>query len=114
MDGGRSFRVFYRDYGSGATIPSSRPEPLAAERLPALADRLLDSADNFLGVVDEEESILQLSLDENGRDLVLELLFPEGPGRLRLVCPRAEALALLADLPERFDESLLPGASYMG
>ena len=108
----RVFRVFYRDYVNDVSIRSSEPESLLADRLVPLAERLLDSVDNFLGVVDRHDTILQCYVGDDPADLVLELVVPEQPGCLRLILPRDQALQRLAALPERFDESLLPGALH--
>lgn len=110
----RTLRVFYRDYASAASVPSSRPEALAVERIAALAARLWDSADNFVGVVDRNDVILQGYRDDSGDAIVLELLYPEADGCLRLRMPDDRALALMADLPDLFDASLLEGARYIG
>ena len=107
------FRVFYRDYAHAVSIPSSQPEALVAGRVRALAERLLGEPDNFLGVVDRNDTILQTyCADQPGR-LVLELIYPEASGCLRLQLAREAALDLLATLPAEFDESLLPGAQYL-
>ena len=107
------FRVFYRDYTHAVSIPSSQPEALVAGRVRALAERLLDNPDNFLGVVDRNDTILQsYGADEPGR-LVMELIYPEASGCLRLELARDAALELLGTLPAEFDESLLPGAQYL-
>ena len=103
------FGVFYRDYAHGVAISSAHPESLLAERIPALAERLLVNEDNYLGVVDRDDGFLQLFLGDDCR-VVVELLRPNIPGYLRTVRSRAEALALLAALPERFEADLLPDA----
>ena len=109
----RVVRVFYRDYVNDVAIRSSSPESLLAERVVPLADRLLVSVDNFLGVVDRDDTILQCYLADDHDAVVLELLVSERPGCLRQTVPRAQALERLADLPELFDESLLPGALHI-
>lgn len=109
----RVVRVFYRDYVNDVSIRSSAPESLLAERLVPLAERLLVSVDNFLGVVDRHDTILQCYLNDDHDEVVLELVVPEQPGCLRQTLPRAQALQRLADLPERFDETLLPGALHV-
>ncbi|HHH13826.1 MAG TPA: hypothetical protein ENJ98_06270 [Thiolapillus brandeum] len=108
----RSFPVFYCDFLRDLSISSSKPEPLAADRLVPLAEQLLVAEDNYLGVVDPNDVILQLYL--SGREMVVELIFPESTGILQSRMPVEEALALLADLPDEFTEELLPGASYLG
>lgn len=106
------FRVFYRDYANDVSISSAAPESLLADRIAPLAERLLVNDDNFLGVLDDDELVLQCYRD--GDQMVLELLFPESPGYLQKRVGVAEALALLASLPAHFDEGLLPGAHYVG
>lgn len=103
-------RVFYRDYASGTSISSTRPESLLSDRLAPLAERLWSSADNFLGVVDRHDAILQSYADDEPDMIVFELVYPEQTGALQLTVTREEALRRLQDLPERFDDSLLPGA----
>jgi hypothetical protein len=108
-----TLRVFYRDYVHGVSISSAQPGALAAARLRPLAERLLVDADNFLGVVDRNDAILQCYVDDDPRGVVLELVYPEASGCLRLRLTREEALQRLADLPAEFDEHLLPGAQYL-
>ncbi len=108
----RVFRVFWQDYGAGEAVSSTAPETLAGERIAPLAGRLLAAADNYIGVIDANELVLQAWCAEAGGPVQLELLYPEEGGMLHLQMPLEQALALLADLPEAFDESLLPGAQY--
>lgn len=114
----RVFDVFYRDYRHNVAISSASPEPLDAKRLAPLAEKLLESADNFFGVVDKENTILQLYLDDEAEGpepvVVVELLFAEQPGYLQARMPLAEALALLDRLPDAFDNELLPGGRFIG
>jgi hypothetical protein len=106
-------RVFYRDYANDVRIASSQPESLSAERISALAARLLEHPDNFLGVVDRNDVILQCYLAEQDDGVVLEMVYPEATGCLRLVMTIDQALSILQSLPLGFDESLLPGAQYI-
>jgi len=109
----RVVRVFYRDYHNEVSISSTQPESLLAERVVPLAERLLCSPDNFLGVVDGRDRILQCYVADEPDAIVLELVEPERPGCWRLVLPRARALDRLGDLPDRFDTALLPGAEHI-
>lgn len=110
----RSFRVFYRDYVNEVNVSSAAPQALDADRVGPLAEALLQHADNFLGVVDDKDTILQAYLDDDEQSVFLELIYHESPGCLRLNLPWAEALERLTELPDEFDDSLLPGASYIG
>jgi hypothetical protein len=109
----RVVRVFYRDYVNDVTIRSTEPESLLADRVVPLAERLLCSVDNFLGVVDRHDTILQCYLGDDPETLVLELVIPEEKGCVRAVLPRDEALACLQRLPDRFEADLLPGGRYV-
>jgi len=109
----RVFRVFYRDYVNDVSISSAQPESLLAERIAPLAEAVLQHADNFIGVVDANELVIQLYLDDDESSVFVELLYPEGKGMLRLNMPWDQAVAMLAKLPGEFDESLLPGAQYI-
>lgn len=110
MAGEHLYRVFYRDYVHGVAISSSAPEPLAASRLKALAEQLLQHADNFLGVVDDQENILQLYLDDDEQRVLVELLAPEERGCLRLAMRCEAAYDLLGRLPPVFAAGMLPEA----
>lgn len=107
------FRVFYRDYVSGAAVSSASPESLLAERVEPLARTLLQHPDNFIGVIDQNEMILQLYRDDEETHVQAELLYPEERGMLRARMPLDQALTLLGDLPESFGEGLLPGAQFL-
>jgi len=109
----RVLQVFYRDYVNGVTISSTRPESLQASRIVPLAERLLVAGDNFLGVVDRNDVILQCYINDDPGDITLELVYPEATGCLRLTLPREQAFDRLDSLPELFDESLLQGAQYV-
>ncbi len=109
----RTLRVFYRDYKNNVTISSAQPESLQASRIVPLADQLLNSEDNFLGIVDGNDVILQCYVADDPADLVLEMVYPEATGCLRLTLPRDQVLDRLDKLPEQFDESLMAGAQYI-
>jgi len=109
----RVLQVFYRDYVNAVTIPSAQPEALEADRIVPLADRLLVAGDNFLGVVDRNDVILQCYVADEPDDITLELVYPEANGCLRLTLSRDKAMARLDTLPELFDEALLQGAQYI-
>jgi hypothetical protein len=109
----RVVRVFYRDLANGVAVPSSRPEALMASRLVPLVERLLHGPDDFIGIVDRNDVVLQAYIGQDADEMTLELIHPEARGCRRLTLARAAALRLLQDLPERFDQSLLPGADYV-
>ena len=115
MDDGaqRQLRVFYRDYVNEVSISSAAPEPLSTARIAPLAGRLLEGKDNFLGIVDGSDTVLQCYRDDDPQVVILELLFPEATGCLRARLSRERALAILDDLPDSLESLQLDGAQYI-
>ena len=108
----RGFNIYYCDFVHDSSISSSKPEFLAADRLVSLAEHLLAAEDNYLGVFDDEDNILQFYL--SGKDMVVELLYADAKGMMQAKMPIESGMELLGSLPDRFTEELLPGASYIG
>jgi hypothetical protein len=108
-----SFQVFYHDYENDVAISSINPESLGADRLVNLAEHLLVNEDNFLGVLDANDMLLQFYQEADG-SIMVELLFPEASGSLQKKMSRKDVMALLAKLPKEFSEALLPNATYVG
>ncbi len=71
----RVFKVFYRDELNGQAVASTNPQSMLLMNIPELAERILQHADSFIGIIDTNDTILQLYLD--GEDQVmLEMIFP--------------------------------------
>lgn len=113
MEARHSYKVFYRDYEHDVSIPSHKPESLLAERVAPLAQKLLQYPDNFLGIQDDNDIILQCYLDDDEQNLILELMYPESPNCLRTILSVNDGLELLARLPKEFTEETLPGAQLI-
>ena len=113
MKKSREFMVFYRDYVHDVSISSANPEPLAGDRLVPLAEHLLADPDNYLGVEDQKLTVLQLYANDDSC-IILELIYPESDGCLRLKRTRQQAMEILGSLPSVFEDGLLPGANYVG
>lgn len=107
------FNVFYRDYINEVKISSSEPEPLDSDRVVSLAENLLIHEDNYLGILDSRDVLLQLYRTADG-GIMLELSYPEASGCMQLKRSWDEAIRLLADLPVEFADNILPNAHYLG
>lgn len=107
----RAFAVFYRDYVHDVSISSASPEMLAEDRIASLLSHLLHNEENYLGIEDGTGSILQFFLD--GDKVMAELLYPESQSCLRASLSMEDALALVNELPDEFNEAMLPGAKYV-
>ena len=107
------FNVFYRDYVNDVSISSTEPEPLDSDRLMPLAENLLVNEDNYLGILDNNDVLLQLYRSSDG-GITLELSYPETTGCVQLKCTWEQAMGLLTGLPKEFTDDLLPNAHYIG
>lgn len=120
---GAHFAVFYRAAAWGEQVQSHAPRQVSRDGLRELAEALFGdagqaAAEDYLGIIDGTDLILQAYPDdatagEPASALVVELLYPEADAGLRTRLGRTEFLRLLAALPARFDEGLLPGAQYV-
>ena len=71
---------------------------LAADRLAAVAEHMLTSPDNFFGVLDNGDAILQLYLEDDG-SIVAELIYSDVDGCFRACMSLQEATTLPLCLP---------------
>ena len=53
------FQVFYCCHRTGDCIDFYKPAPIEASRLADLANHVLEANGDFLGLVDDEDSVLQ-------------------------------------------------------
>ena len=114
MANNKLFKVFYKDYVNDVSIKSSEPGELSGDRIAPLAEVLLQHADNFLGIYDGKDTLLQAYLDDDEQTVFLELQYHEQQGCLQLKLPWADAFDILASLPAEFGDELLPDAKYIG
>ena len=108
-----TYKVFYRDYEKNISISSSNPEVLNVNHIKLLAENLLQHADNFLGIVDKNDLILQAYLDDDEQNIFLELIFPERKDFLQTRLKWSDAFDLLSNLPREFIKNFLPNANFI-
>lgn len=108
----REFQIFYRDYERDIAVKSTEAEWVDSEALQRMAWLILVKPDNFFGITDSGGAILQLAVADADY-LLVELIYPDSTAALRKRMSRSEAEVLLKQLPDPFDESLLPGAAYI-
>jgi len=94
------YQVFYTSYSLQESVSSSSPQPLDGEQLKALALRILNEEDDFLGVVDNEERVIQI-MRESDDDYLVEIPDFDARSRLQRHLRKQEALELIGCLPNR-------------
>lgn len=111
------FHVFYCNQQSGAEVPADRPRPIALERIPGLAVRILAANGDFIGLVDDDDGVLQfiyLARSEgDDRPIRMELAEPDPDGVERRHLSNAEMIDLLQNLPERLTIERLARAALL-
>lgn len=101
------YKVFYRDYVRDEVVSSTQPTSMLGEKIPELAQRVLQHADNFIGIYDQKDTILQAYLDDDEQQVEVELIYPEGQGEYSRTLPYDEAFSILQNLPPVFNKDLL-------
>ena len=94
------YQVFYTSYSLQESVSSGSPRLLEGDQLKALALRILNEEDDFLGVVDNEERVVQF-MREAEDDFLMEI--PDFDARSSLQChlSREEMSELMGRLPGR-------------
>ena len=96
-----AYRIFFQCYGSGEAIPSTAPVEVDLRRLLRLVEDKLRGPDDYLGLVDANEGVLQIQrLDED----LYQVELPDFERRRGLCRPFTRAVLgeWLVDLPGDF------------
>jgi len=106
------YRVFYFFERSGESISSTNPVEMSAKSIhEQLLDRLR-SSDDYLGVIDARENVLQV-LPASGDDRFwVELPLVEARASYGRYMAFAELQELILDLPQTLDRDGIPDMQY--
>ncbi|GEM_PF-1125120 len=83
-----TYRIFFQAYGLGEAVPSTAPVTVDLRRLLRLIEDKLREPDDYLGLVDAEDRILQIQRE--GEDLY-RVEFPDFERRRSLCRPFGRA-----------------------
>jgi hypothetical protein len=99
------FHVFYCRHRTGDYIDSYRPAPIDASRIADLASNVLEENGDFLGLVDDDDSVLQFIYLERTEDdqQPIRMEIPDVRRKENLIrhISNAELFELLRNLPDR-------------
>jgi len=109
------FQVFYCRHRTGDGIASHAPAPMKVERIAALADVVLEENGDFLGVVDDDDRVLQfIYIARRERDpWPIRMEMPDmcrGQSVIRHLS-NADVFDLLRSLPEKITADVVSRAS---
>lgn len=110
------FYVFYCRHRTGDIISSYAPEPMSLARIVDLAVDVLENTGDFLGLVDEDEGLLQVMYlargAEDERPIRLEIPDMARHGAYTKQVSRGELADVLRRLPERLSAEAVPGLHF--
>ena len=92
------YQVFYTSYSLQQSVSSSSPRLLDADQLKALILRTLKGEDDFLGVIDSEDRVIQFTCSA-GDNFLVEIPDIDAKNSLQRHLSREETLELIARLP---------------
>lgn len=112
------FRVFYCHNATGDAIAASAPEPIASDRIPSLANDVLEDIGDFLGLIDGDGGVLQFIYvaDPGEDDRPIRMDMPDRSRRSNLIrrVSEVELYELLSDLPCRLTPDRIDGEAGQG
>jgi hypothetical protein len=108
------FHVFYCCRRTGEGIASHAPAPLERDQIAALAIQVLEENGDFIGLVDDDDSVLQfiyLARTESDRQPI-RMEIPDLHQRQNLIrhISNAELRALLQSLPDKLTTDVIAEA----
>lgn len=110
------FHVFYCRHRTGESIDSYDPEPMPLARIVDLAIDVLENTGDFLGLVDDDQGLLQfmyLARDEGDeRPIRVEIPDMARHGYYTRQVSSDELPDVLRHLPKRFSVDAIPGLHF--
>ncbi|MBK1701034.1 hypothetical protein [Thiococcus pfennigii] len=106
------YRVFYYFARSQEVISSASAVEMSAR---AIRERLvprLQSEDDYLGILDAEDQVLQILREPGGERYWVEIPLDAAKASYGRHMSLGELNELLAALPGRFEQDQIPGLSY--
>ncbi len=105
------FHVFYCRHRTGEEIASYAPAPMEADRILALADNVLEENGDFLGLVDDDDSVLQFIYlaRSKGDERPIRMEIPDVQRKENLIkhISNVELFELLKNLPDRLTTDVI-------
>lgn len=112
----QNFHVFYCRQRTGDTIDSYDPEPMPLERIVDLAINVLEGNGDFLGLVDDDDGLLQFIYlargDDDERPIRMEIPDMARHGYYIKHVSSGELLDVLRELPDRLSVDAVPGLHF--
>jgi hypothetical protein len=106
------YRVFYFFERSGESITSTSPVEMTAKSIREHLLHRLHSDDDYVGIMDARDNVLQILRDPGGDRYWVELPMEEARASFGRYMVLAELEELLLGLPKVLDRSRIPDMQY--
>ncbi len=106
------YRVFYLFERSGESLSSASAVEMSIRSICEQLLPRLQGEDDYLGLIDAQENILQILCEPAARRYWLELPLDAAKASYGKYCDLAELQTLLPGLPAVFDREAIPGLEY--
>lgn len=113
--GGESFvyfQVFYAFYAAGDEVSSAHPVAMERGRIYAELVSRLDDPDDFVGIIDQNDEILQVSLSAGSPEFLVEILLPDHRASYARLMTAEQLEARMISLPALFQPNSFPEFEY--
>jgi len=106
------YRVYYFFERSGESVSSASAVEMSARDIcEQLVDRF-HGEDDYLGIIDSQENVLQILSDSKGERFWVELPMDGARASFGKHVDRSELGDLIRNLPRSFDREQIPGLRY--
>lgn len=106
------YKVFYFFERSGETVSSARAVEMSAKDICEQLLGRLQGGDDYLGIVDARENVLQILCEPGGERCWVEMPIEAAKASFGRHMSMAEVGQLLRSLPQVIDRERIPGLCY--
>lgn len=106
------YRVFYYFDRSGETVSSGSAIEMSIKAIREQLLGRLASADDFLGLIDDRDNVLQILFEPSGKRFWVELPVDAARASYGRYMSLTELEELILSLPRIFDRSQIPDLEY--
>jgi hypothetical protein len=106
-----TFKLFYTDYTNDKHIKSDEAITATIKEIGTYMSNLLHEPDNFLGIIDDNEVMLQFMVENDG-SICVDLPVDERKGSFTKHTDLNSCLQLIASLPEIIELDKIDGLTF--
>jgi hypothetical protein len=106
-----TFKLFYTDYSKDKHVRSDEAVTETLENITGLMQSLLHEEDNFIGIIDDDNVMLQFMVDEDG-SLIVDLPMHDQKGSFTKKTDLSGCIAIVNSLQGKIDKDQIEGLEF--